>query len=89
MSAQNGNGQRTDHWPAPNERRILEGTERPSGFALGVPTELIEAIAEAHRRVSSRSDCHTDRSPISMSMAPPSTWPVHATGSMTCVGTVA
>ena len=43
----NGTKPRTDHWPAPNERRILEGAQRASGsLSLGVPVELIEAVAQ-------------------------------------------
>ena len=45
MSAENGNG-RTDHLPAPRERRILESTAGNGSFSLGVPGELIEAVAQ-------------------------------------------
>ena len=86
MSAQNGNG-RTDHWPAPNERRILEGTERPSGFALGVPLELIEAVAHRiaeilEERLPNRPEPYLDVERRRVLGLPP-------TGSMTCAGTVA
>lgn len=40
MTGQNG---RTDHMPDPRLRSILNGT---SGLSLGVPAELIEAVAQ-------------------------------------------
>jgi hypothetical protein len=42
MSGENGTAPRTDHWPAPAERAILESTTEPAPGRLLTPQDLAD-----------------------------------------------